>query len=181
MQAEKFINLLYKKPNKAVFYLYMKKGPIVKWIMANNGSKDDAKDILQDAVILMIDKLRWSGSTLKVKPEYYLFGIVKNLWLSKLRADKKHQFLKEQMQLHQDTKLELINLKGLEKELESLGKRCKQLLQLFYLENHTMQQIAKVMNFRNDKVAKAMKYKCLQKAKTSVLKENCYENEELPR
>lgn len=53
----------------------------------------------------------------------------------------------------------------MEKALTQIGKKCQELLELFYGFGKSMAEIAKKLDFRNEKVAKAQKYKCIQKAK----------------
>lgn len=52
-----------------------------------------------------------------------------------------------------------------EHAFSELGKRCQQLLHLFYHKAMSFKTIAEVMQFSSDKVAKNQKYKCLVKAK----------------
>lgn len=181
MQSSKFLKYLKEQPNKAVFYLYRKKRPIVSWIKANNGSKQDADDVLQDALIILIHKLKWEDAKLVTSPEFYLFGIAKNLWLSELRKRRKEAVLSKEIKADDSEQQLLIDVKGLNLQLSEIGKKCQDLLKLFYFDKLSMVQIAKKLNFRNAKVAKAMKYKCLQKAKSVIKPQKCYEAQELSR
>ncbi len=52
-----------------------------------------------------------------------------------------------------------------ERAFSELGKRCQQLLQLFYQQAMSFKDIAQVMQFSSEKIAKNQKYKCLVKAK----------------
>ena len=54
------------------------------------------------------------------------------------------------------------------KLLESLGKDCKRVLVLYYYERLKMKEIAGIMNFANDQVAKNKKSSCLKKLKSIV-------------
>ena len=46
-----------------------------------------------------------------------------------------------------------------------LGEKCKELLMQFYFHKKPMIEIASMLGFANEKVAKNQKYKCLEKAK----------------
>lgn len=60
-------------------------------------------------------------------------------------------------------------LKHMESAIESLGKKCQEILQLFYGLGWNMVEVAQKVGLRNDKVAKAQKYRCLSKAKEWVI------------
>jgi DNA-directed RNA polymerase specialized sigma24 family protein len=62
-----------------------------------------------------------------------------------------------------------LRLKTVESAILQLGKQCRELLELFYGLGWNMVDIAKKIGLRNDKVAKAQKYRCLQKAKENAL------------
>ena len=49
--------------------------------------------------------------------------------------------------------------------LNKLGEPCQQLLTLFYFNNYTMESIAETMGYKNDKVAKSQKVRCLKELK----------------
>ncbi len=52
-----------------------------------------------------------------------------------------------------------------ERAFSELGERCQQLLLMFYHKKMSFKDIANVMQFKSEKIAKNQKYKCLQKAK----------------
>ena len=179
MSPDKFIHMIKVHPNRAVLYLYMHSRPIKKWIVANSGSPDEAKDILQDGLTILYENLHKPDAVLTTKPQHYFFGICKNLWYTELRRIKPMETWTPEMESAEvmDNQMADLNVLAL---LNELGDKCKQLLKLFYYEKQDMQSIAKALGFRNDKVAKAMKYKCLTKARNLAIthkkrKEGLYE------
>jgi len=173
MNSKQFIILLQTKPNKAIYYLYRKSAPIKNWIKANSGNKSEADDILQDGVTILYQNLSKPHAKLTTAPEYYLMGICKNLWFSELRKQKRIPktnldesllSLPEEMQLENGFPVDQVA-----HLLKELGSKCHELLNLFYYQKRSMQFIAEKLNFRNDKVAKAMKYKCLIKARKLII------------
>lgn len=172
MNAKQFSALLQAKPNKAIYYLYRKSSHIKNWIKANNGSNTEADDILQDGITILYKNLITAKTSLSTAPENYLMGICKNLWLTELRKQKKIntaslEILQDDIvliEISDDSK----NLNQLPFILNQIGAKCSRLLKLFYFEKQNMEVIAKKLNFRNDKVAKAMKYKCLIKARKII-------------
>lgn len=62
--------------------------------------------------------------------------------------------------------------KRIEDALLQIGKQCQQILQLFYGLGLNMVDIAKKVGLRNDKVAKAQKYRCINKVKEIILNDS---------
>ena len=63
----------------------------------------------------------------------------------------------------------------MEKAMGSLGEPCKSLLQAFYLQKKSMQDIASNFGYTNAENAKNQKYKCLMRLKKLFFSQ--YKNE----
>jgi DNA-directed RNA polymerase specialized sigma24 family protein len=46
------------------------------------------------------------------------------------------------------------------KAMATLKTKCRRVLSLFYVERYSMKEVAKMMNFANDNVAKTIKSRC---------------------
>jgi len=69
----------------AVKYLAKKYLPVISYyISKNNGNEEYAKDIFQDALYIIIEKIYANDFDLKGTLSTYLFAICKNLWLMEL-------------------------------------------------------------------------------------------------
>jgi DNA-directed RNA polymerase specialized sigma subunit len=53
----------------------------------------------------------------------------------------------------------------MEKAMGNLGEPCKSLLEAFYMQKRTMQEIASNFGYTNAENAKNQKYKCLMRLK----------------
>ena len=53
----------------------------------------------------------------------------------------------------------------MDRALNSLGEPCKSLLEAFYMEKKSMDQIALIFGYTNADNAKNQKYKCLMRLK----------------
>ncbi len=58
----------------------------------------------------------------------------------------------------------------LKKGLKELGNPCRSLLEAFYLDEMSMEEISKSFDYKSASVAKTQKYKCIQRLKKIVLK-----------
>lgn len=141
-------------------------------IINNNGSPDDAKDIFQEAMIVLYEKVRSGTFELNCQIKTYVYAVSKRLWLKKLQqmgryvlsaeAFEPEIFVEEEIEDHEkkDTEFKL-----LEKAINSLGEPCKGLLEAYYLQKRNMQEIADDFGYTNANNAKTQKYKCLTRLK----------------
>ena len=70
----------------AFIELYNQNYPQVeRLILKNSGTIDDAKDIFQDTIHVLLVKIRSDNFELSASINTYIYGISKNLWLKRLR------------------------------------------------------------------------------------------------
>ncbi len=139
-------------------------------ILKNNGNEDQAKDLFQEAFIacwknIKADKLLENGNV-----EAYLYTIAKNKWTDYLRSanykktvsiDGKSNFAKADDEREIDKSLQEENRSALQQALGQLGQNCKTLLNLFYFERKSMDEISQVMNLTSAS-ARNQKYRCMK-------------------
>ena len=165
----------FKKREQALKELYSRLFPTIKsYIQKNNGTDEDAADIFQDAMVVFYEKVRLHQFQLTSSIRTYIYSVCRHLWLNKLRAQKKVISLTDEgntINIKSDN-LDILGTKeknqNLIKILETLGEDCKKVLVLYYFERLRMKEIAEVMNFANDQVAKNKKSSCLKKLKVIV-------------
>lgn len=139
-------------------------------ITKNNGSKEDAKDIFHDALVVFYNNAKKSDFELKSKISTYLYGVCRNLWYQRLRESKKYVEVSEDYlneieggilvpdrTTQTETAVLIANL------LEKSGQKCLALLKMFYFEKMRMKEIAEAFGFASDQVAKNQKVRCLKK------------------
>lgn len=161
MKFEKEIEIELKR-------LY-KKWPEIKRFLATFGCTTvDAEDIFQEALLIYTRKQEDPTFELTVDPIHYVKNTCKLLWYNESRRQRKNpktELPQELVELDTPWFQKEMKLRNIEKALGNLGKQCQELLQLFYGLGWNMVDIAKKIGMRNDKVAKAQKYRCIQKAK----------------
>jgi RNA polymerase sigma factor (sigma-70 family) len=148
---------------------------IKKLILKNSGSREDAEDIYQEALIILIKKVQTSDFVLSSSLNTYLYSICRFLWSDRLKKKNKRievEFEKDQ-EVFSGNELETLyktesENKLAEKAFQQLGEKCKQLLLLFYFKKQAMKEIALKLKFGSEKVAKNQKYRCLEKAKENL-------------
>ena len=141
-------------------------------VINNNGSSDDAKDIFQEAMIVLYEKLRSGSFELNCQVKTYLYSVCRRLWLKRLQQLKRYPSsldnmdtlvpVEEDIEEHEKRNAEF---EMMEKAFNRLGEPCKSLLDAFYLQKRNMQDIASGFGYTNSGNAKNQKYKCLMRLK----------------
>lgn len=159
---------------KAVKGLYGYFSVIRKYIVANNGTKEDAEDVFQDALVVLFNKINAGEFQLTSSLDTYLFSVCKNLWFEQLRRLKKQNEIRPQSEISipeneiSVSEAEHKTILAL-KAIEQLGEKCKELLHLFYNKKLSMAEIAGKLGFSTERVAKNQKYRCIEKAREYYL------------
>ncbi len=148
--------------------LYKKWPEVRRFLFKLGCDSSNAEDIFQEALVIFVRKNQDPTFNLTVDPIFYVRNTCKLLWYNQSRKEgKRTTFELEQdvIALNDDWFQKEVQLGIIEKAIEQLGEQCRQILQLFYGAGKAMSEIANKVGLRNEQVAKAQKYRCLQKAK----------------
>jgi len=164
---------LAQNDSRAVEALYKNHFSMIQhFVTNNNGSFDDARDIFQEAMITLYEKVQLDNFALTCQIKTYLFSICKNLWLKRLQQMGKYSAplsaQEETISVEED--LDRFEKKDaafaiMDRALNSLGEPCKSLLEGYYLNKKGMQELASQFGYTNADNAKNQKYKCLMRLK----------------
>jgi RNA polymerase sigma factor (sigma-70 family) len=163
MSDQEIIDLIKSGDESALEYLYKKNyRMMVKLVIKNSGTEEEAKDIYQDALVVLWQKAKSAEFTLTSKISTYLYSVCMNLWRKELARKSKLSSnegvdVGEEMPLDEKEKVQLI-----QNCLNELGDTCKQILLYYYFDRMSMAEIAEKMGFANADTAKTKKYKCKQ-------------------
>lgn len=145
---------------------------ILNMVVQNNGTEEEAKDIFQEAVIVLYDNVKRSDFALTSQLKTYIYAVCRRLWLKQL-GSKDRTFrdvaayedviaVEEDLALHEEKDLQLTMM---EQALDELGEPCRAIIHDFYIANMSMQEICDKFGYTNSDNAKTQKYKCLQRLK----------------
>ena len=171
---EKIIEGVLQGRQEALNVLYRLYFPVIhKFILNNNGSDDEAKDIYQEGIIALYQNIMNGSFKQESRLKTYLYSICRRLWLTELK--KKGVFTGRIQDYENKFEVEAVvetNLTDISEEyklinscLSKLGEPCQTILHDFYVNRLSMQDIADKMNYTNMENAKTQKYKCLQRLK----------------
>src|SRR4051812_44344147 len=90
MEENQVVDGLKKRNNAAYDLLYSFYYPMIEnFVKRNNGTSADAKDIFQETIIVLLDKVPKEDFILTSSIKTYIFAVASNLWLKRLRDAKK--------------------------------------------------------------------------------------------
>jgi RNA polymerase sigma factor (sigma-70 family) len=160
MQDSEIIEKIKRGDESALDYLYKKNyRMMVKMIIKNNGSEEEAKDVYQEALIVLWQKALTEEFILTSKISTFLYSICQNLWRKELerksRLTDEDTEAAEIFDIDKKERIEIIN-----KCITDLGETCRHILTYYYFDKMSMTDIAEKMGFANSDTAKTKKYKC---------------------
>lgn len=156
---------------------------IENFVLKYGGTKEDAKDVFQESIILLYNNIKTRKFELKSKISTYLYSVSRNIWFKKNKKDRREAELDEKRFENLPSSENVLNdivyseeqiLIG--KLLTKSGERCKEILKLYYFERNRMKEIAKSLGYASEQVAKNQKAKCMKKIKAIVKNSDFYNN-----
>lgn len=175
---------LARNDKKAIETIYKDNYNLIQALVVNNsGSTEDAKDIFQEAMIVLYEKVQSGTFELNCQIKTFVYSVSRRLWLKRLMYQNRFHIsdgqddmisVDEEMEEHEKRNTEFVMM---EKAMNGLGEPCKSLLEAFYLQKKSMQDIAGIFGYTNSENAKNQKYKCLMRLKKLFFSQ--YKNESL--
>jgi RNA polymerase sigma factor (sigma-70 family) len=163
---------LAKNDRRAIETIYKDNYNMVQALILNNsGNTDDAKDIFQEALIVLYEKVKSGQFELNCQIKTYVYSVCRRLWLKRLLHQNRFSTgdshedtvaVEEDIEEHEQRDNDF---RMMEKAMNALGEPCKSLLEAFYIEKKGMQEIAAFFGYTNADNAKNQKYKCLMRLK----------------
>lgn len=166
-----------KQSESSYSALYTRYYPVIeRFIVQNNGSVDDAKDVFQNTILILHDKVKEDGFAITSSLKTYLYAISRNLWLKELRAQRLPEIrLIEEIEESEEERIIIRErkdnfLQKLNNAFHSMTGHCKMLLMAMFYKKKSMATIAKENGYKNIHTAQNQKYKCLEQARKEFKK-----------
>ncbi|MCT4613686.1 MAG: sigma-70 family RNA polymerase sigma factor [Marinifilaceae bacterium] len=154
-----------KNDNIILLYCYKEFFPSIKaYVCKNSGEEEDAKDLFQEAIIVVYRKLKSDSLNLNCNFKTYLYSICRLLWLKKLRDESRKPKLEL---IGEDKKLEGIaeiaeqneRYRLFQKHFLKISPDCQKLLRLF-IDGFDTSSIVKKLGYSSKEYLKKRKFLC---------------------
>lgn len=172
----KQINAIKANDNKMLKALYHENYYKVEiYVVNNNGSADEARDIYQEAFIAVWRNIQLDKFTVVDGSSVggYIYRVAKNKWLDHLRSSHRTKVipiehstvnLSHAEPLKQEESDYLLAVKH---NFKSLGANCKEVLTRFYYQKQSLKEIAAKFDW-TEATARNNKYRCLQRLRDLI-------------
>lgn len=172
-RQEEIIRAIKQNDDPVLKHLYQSNyAKVEQYVLKNRGSEQQAKDIYQEAFIVMwkniqVDKFVPKGET---AIQGYLYTIARNKWMDYVRSAYFKKTVSAQEEKALDQSLYQAELESPEENpfmntvlgaFSELGADCKQLLNYFYFDKKSLKEIASILNIGAASV-RNKKYRCMQ-------------------
>ncbi|MCP4551422.1 MAG: sigma-70 family RNA polymerase sigma factor [Bacteroidetes bacterium] len=166
---ESIIRAFKENDNLFLSAIYTKCYPvIVRYVSYNNGDDHDAKDLIQDAFMIIFRKVKNNKFELTSSFKTYLYSICKNLWLKELRRQRNSGVTTMDLEDVEDDEF----YKSFENEytantryflfrlhFHNLTEQCRQLIRMS-LRKIPYEEISAKLNLKNSETARKLKFRC---------------------
>ena len=130
---------LARNDRSAVETIYAQQYSMVQTlIINNNGTAEDARDIFQEAMIVLYEKARSGSFELNCQLKTYMYSVCRRLWLKRLQQLQKYvpnangleetESVDEDLEVHDQRNSDFVMM---ERALAGIGEPCKRLLEAF--------------------------------------------------
>lgn len=167
MEKIDFLGAIHKRDNKTIQIIYNQfLGKVIAFVIKNNGTKEDAKDVFDQAIFQISARLERDQFQIKSSFEAFLFTACKNLWRRELNkrahrqvtnSNVKELYYKEK-QMTQAT-LEQERWELFQEKVTELSENCSQVLQLFF-KRFSSKDIMKNLGYQSENTVRQRIFKC---------------------
>ncbi len=171
-----FIKGLINRDEKIITCIYKKVFPIIlDYVSCNNGSYQDAEDVFQEAMLILLEKTRSKSLILTCRFTTYFWGICKKVWLKELRNRKRtvyqiNYYSEKTDNVTFDSNLEMKQIQLFLKHFKNLSKDCKKVLFLHF-DRTSLEEITTIMGYRSLQISQNKKYRCKKRLMELIMKD----------
>lgn len=173
LNDEELLTALRSGSEQALGAVYKNYFPmILHFITQNSGTEQEAKDVYQEAMIVLYEHLKDGDFALSCKIKTYIYSVCRRLWLKKLAQKSRFVGKIEDFETfipfardEGESEERDDQFKAMQESMADLGEPCRTILEDFFIRGYSMQQITDKMGYTNADNAKNQKYKCLLRLK----------------
>jgi RNA polymerase sigma factor (sigma-70 family) len=176
MNDHKIVSDLKNRNNAAFDLLYTFYYPTIeRFVKSNSGTSDDARDVFQETIIVLLDKVPKKDFVLTSSIKTYIFAVASNIWLKRLRDAKKITQLSDNFDMEdlsfsewEQREESKANHNIVQRMLNKVTRHCYHFLAKTFLSGATREKLIEEMGYRNSHTFDNQKYKCLEQARKTI-------------
>jgi len=185
MRTEKIIKGVLESDRKVLGYVYKKNFRMIEsFVVANLGTTEDAWDIFQEAMIILLQKLRENPEVIHSSFSGYLYGIGKYIWFSRMRqmynedglgVEWDEDFLAKHEYVQIVNEIEVVASREerervFQEAYLSLKTDCRRIIEMI-INGCDIKEIAEFMNYASIKYAFRKRQQCRERLLETIKSE----------
>jgi RNA polymerase sigma factor (sigma-70 family) len=178
--TDEIITGIAARKNNVIQHIYKTcYDPVRRLILMNKGTDEDARDIFQEALFTIYQKITLQKFQLNCSFSTYMYSVCRFLWVRELTKKKEFDNITDEFPDiisagSLNPKIELAGLKIFQKHFNELCENCQKVLRL-YFRNVSLEEISEIMGYKNVQIARDKKYRCKQNLLTSIYNDPEYQ------
>jgi RNA polymerase sigma factor (sigma-70 family) len=178
MEESRTINELRNRNSAAYRLLYTFYFPsIERFVRKNSGTSDDAKDVFQETIMVLLHKVPKDDFILTSSIKTYIMAVASNLWLKRLRDAKRVTRLEMSYEMEdmtlaewEEKEAQQMKLHAVQRIFDKITRHCVIFLTRTFLSGASREKLMEEMGYKNTHSFDNQKYKCLEQARKTKLK-----------
>ena len=152
---------------------------ILKLVQQNNGTMEDARDVFQESIIILLKKAKKGDFYLTSSFLTYFYAVCRNVWWKMLKKNHNNTVtIEPELGLMDSSDIEADVLKRERhqfylKKLETLSASCRQVLEL-HIQGKRIREIVQIMGFSSEGYARKRKFKCKEQLLNRIKQDALY-------
>ncbi len=161
-------------------HVYKEFFPTIKFLIKKNtGNEEDAEDIFQESLLVILKNVQKEEFYLTCSFLTYLYSISRNLWMQRLKVKRKgmdnFEALEKFFNISEADNIELAEVEQLRYKIyrdhfNAMEKDCQRIL-LLSMQKYSSKDIAETMGYSSENYAKTKKYNCKERLKKSIMED----------
>jgi len=159
-------------------HVYQEFFPTIRYLIKKNtGNEEDAEDIFQESLIVILKNVQKEDFYLTCSFLTYLYSISRNLWMQRLKVKRKGAtsfdliekfFNIPEAATKEAAENEQTKYRIYREHFNSMEKDCQRIL-LLSLQKYSSKDIADTMGYGSENYAKTKKYNCKERLKKAIM------------
>lgn len=159
-------------------HIYQEFFPTIRYLIKKNtGNDEDAEDVFQESLIVILKNVQKEDFYLSCSFLTYLYSISRNLWMQKLKTKMREtvnfDLIEEFFNIPETSNPETAEAEQMKyriyrEHFNAMEKDCQRIL-LLSLQKFSSRDIAETMGYGSDDYAKTKKYNCKERLKKSIM------------
>lgn len=154
---------------------------VAAFIRKHGGNAQDAKDVMQDALLVIWNKTTDPDFELTTDFYNYLIAVCRNIWFRKKKKKDNNTVTLNELAGFTSEQSFVEALENSERQklfaehLSRLDGNCQRILKLFF-QGKSMDYIAEIFSIESAHAARNRKYRCQKKLESNILKDRRFKD-----